>query len=439
MTLYRKNFNVSDCLGLYLLRGGKYWDLKTSDFVKADIIIDNGIIKDIGEFKLDSFKGNVINVKDKLIFPGFMDMHVHFREPGREDEETIATGSQSATVGGFTTVCPMPNTEPVIDNQEIVRFILEKGKNVITDVLPIGAVSKSLKGEEISEIADMVNAGVVAISDDGAPILNLGLMRRCMEYVSMFDIPLIAHCEEKELSEEGVMNEGFYSTKLGLSGMPRIAEEIAVMRNIMIAEYTRCKLHIAHVSTAGSLEIIKNAKDRGINITCEVSPHHLVLTDKSVESFDSNFKMNPPLRTQEDIEKLKDGLKNGIIDVIATDHAPHSIEEKEGEFDKAPFGVIGLETAFGIINKFLIEQNMLTIEKMVEKLIINPRKILKIDLPVIEKNKKANLVIVQMNKVWTVKEEDFFSLSRNSPFIGMEISGYIQAVFNKNKVWVNID
>jgi dihydroorotase len=238
MTLYRKNFNVSDCLGLYLLRGGKYWDLKTSDFVKADIIIDNGIIKDIGEFKLDSFKGNVINVKDKLIFPGFMDMHVHFREPGREDEETIATGSQSATVGGFTTVCPMPNTEPVIDNQEIVRFILEKGKNVITDVLPIGAVSKSLKGEEISEIADMVNAGVVAISDDGAPILNLGLMRRCMEYVSMFDIPLIAHCEEKELSEEGVMNEGFYSTKLGLSGMPRIAEEIAVMRNIMIAEYT---------------------------------------------------------------------------------------------------------------------------------------------------------------------------------------------------------
>jgi dihydroorotase len=439
MTLYRKNFNVSDCLGLYLLRGGKYWDLKTSDFVKADIIIDNGIIKDIGEFKLDSFKGNVINVKDKLIFPGFMDMHVHFREPGREDEETIATGSQSATVGGFTAVCPMPNTEPVIDNQEIVRFILEKGKNVITDVLPIGAVSKSLKGEEISEIADMVNAGVVAISDDGAPILNLGLMRRCMEYVSMFDIPLIAHCEEKDLSEEGVMNEGFYSTKLGLSGMPRIAEEIAVMRNIMIAEYTRCKLHIAHVSTAGSLEIIKNAKDRGINITCEVSPHHLVLTDKSIESFDSNFKMNPPLRTQEDIEKLKDGLKNGIIDVIATDHAPHSIEEKEGEFDKAPFGVIGLETAFGIINKFLIEQNMLTIEKMVEKLIINPRKILKIDLPVIEKNKKANLVIVQMNKVWTVKEEDFFSLSRNSPFIGMEITGYIQAVFNKNKVWVNID
>ncbi len=439
MTLYRKNFNVSDCLGLYLLRGGKYWDLKTSDFVKADIIIDNGIIKDIGEFKLDSFKGNVINVKDKLIFPGFMDMHVHFREPGREDEETIATGSQSATVGGFTAVCPMPNTEPVIDNQEMVRFILEKGKNVITDVLPIGAVSKSLKGEEISEIADMVNAGVVAISDDGAPILNLGLMRRCMEYVSMFDIPLIAHCEEKDLSEEGVMNEGFYSTKLGLSGMPRIAEEIAVMRNIMIAEYTRCKLHIAHVSTAGSLEIIKNAKDRGINITCEVSPHHLVLTDKSVESFDSNFKMNPPLRTQEDIEKLKDGLKNGIIDVIATDHAPHSIEEKEGEFDKAPFGVIGLETAFGIINKFLIEQNMLTIEKMVEKLIINPRKILKIDLPIIEKNKKANLVIVQMNKVWTVKEEDFFSLSRNSPFIGMEISGYIQAVFNKNKVWVNID
>ena len=439
MTLYRKNFNVSDCLGLYLLRGGKYWDLKTSDFVKADIIIDNGIIKDIGEFKLDSFKGNVINVKDKLIFPGFMDMHVHFREPGREDEETIATGSQSATAGGFTTVCPMPNTEPVIDNQEIVRFILEKGKNVITDVLPIGAVSKSLKGEEISEIADMVNAGVVAISDDGAPILNLGLMRRCMEYVSMFDIPLIAHCEEKDLSEEGVMNEGFYSTKLGLSGMPRIAEEIAVMRNIMIAEYTRCKLHIAHVSTAGSLEIIKNAKDRGINITCEVSPHHLVLTDKSIESFDSNFKMNPPLRTQEDIEKLKDGLKNGIIDVIATDHAPHSIEEKEGEFDKAPFGVIGLETAFGIINKFLIEQNMLTIEKMVEKLIINPRKILKIDLPVIEKNKKANLVIVQMNKVWTVKEEDFFSLSRNSPFIGMEITGYIQAVFNKNKVWVNID
>lgn len=435
----RKNFNVSDCSGLYLLKGGKYWDLKASDFIEADVIIENGNIKDTGEFKLESFRGNVIDVKDKLIFPGFMDMHVHFREPGREDEETIATGSQSATAGGFTAVCPMPNTDPVIDNQEMVRFILERGENVITDIFPIGAVSKSLKGEEISEIADMVNAGVVAISDDGAPTMNLGLMKRCMEYVSMFDIPLIAHCEEKDLSEEGVMNEGFYSTKLGLAGMPRIAEEIAVIRNIMIAEYTGCKLHIAHVSTAGSLEIIKNAKDRGLNVTCEVSPHHLVLTDKSIESFDSNFKMNPSLRTQEDIERLRDGLKNGIIDVIATDHAPHSIEEKEGEFDKAPFGVTGLETAFGIINKFLIEQNVLTIEKMVEKLIINPRKILKIELPVIEKNKKANLVIIQPDRVWTVDEKNFFSISRNSPFTGMELSGYICAVFNKNKVWLNME
>jgi len=434
LNIYRKKFKVSDCLEPYLLRDSKYWDIKTSKFTNADIIIENGIIKDIGKFS--SFNGKEVDTSGQVIFPGFMDMHVHFREPGREDEETISTGSTAAAAGGFSAVCPMPNTNPVIDNQEMVRFVLEKGKDLITDIFPIGAVSKNLKGEEISEIADIVNAGIVALSDDGFPTANLGMMRRVMEYATMFDIPVILHSEEKALSGEGVMNEGYYSTKLGLAGIPSISEEIAVIRNIMIAEYTGCRLHIAHVSTARSVEIIKNAKERGVKVTCEVTPHHLTLTDKCIETFDPNFKMNPPLRTEQDVEVIKNALKNDVIDVIATDHAPHSIEEKEVEFDKAPFGIIGLETAFGIINEMLINKKIITFEKLTEKLIINPRNILKLDIPEIKKNNRANLVIIKLDKKWTVENGNFFSISRNSPFVGMKLSGEIRGVFNKNKVWI---
>ncbi len=435
MGIYRKKFEFSECPKPYLIKDGKYFDLKTSDFVEADIIIDKGIIKDIGRFNGDSFKGRVLDIVGKVVFPGFMDMHVHFREPGREDKETMASGSFAAAGGGFTSVCPMPNTDPIIDNQEMVKFIIDKGKDLITDIFPVGAISKGLKGKEISEIADMFNAGIIAVSDDGVPENNLGMMQRCMEYTSMFDIPVIVHCEDKHLSNGGVMHEGYYSTKLGLPGISSISEEIAVVRNIMIAEYTGSKVHICHVSTAGSVEIIKNAKERGVKVTCEVTPHHLTLTDKCIETFDPNFKMNPPLRTEKDVETLVNGMKNGIIDTIATDHAPHTIDEKEFEFDRAPFGVTGLETAFGILNEFFINKDILSIGKFVELLIVNPRKILKLDIPEITKNKKANMVIVQLDKEWTVDADNFYSASRNSPFIGTKLTGEIQTVLNKNKVY----
>ena len=262
LNIHRKDLNVSDCIGAYLLKGGEYWDIKKSKFIKADIIIENGIIKDIGIYETEDFNGNLMDISGKVVFPGFMDMHVHFREPGREDKETVFTGSMASAAGGFTGACPMPNTNPIIDNQELVKFIIDKGKDLITDIYPIGAISKELKGEEIAEIADMVNAGIVAVSDDGIPTMNLSMMRK----------------------------EGFYSTKLGLAGMPPIAEEIAVTRNIMIAEYTGCKIHIAHVSTSGALDIIKKAKDKGVKVTCEVSPHHLTLSDKCIESLKDTTK-----------------------------------------------------------------------------------------------------------------------------------------------------
>ncbi len=436
MAFYRKEFIVSEDLEPRLIRGGKYWDLKVSDFVEADIIIDKGVIKDIGQFQADSFSGKTLDCAHKVILPGFLDMHVHFREPGREDKETIFSGSSAATAGGFTGACLMPNTHPVIDNQEMVKFVLDKGKDLITDIFPIGAITKSLKGKEISEIADMINAGIVAVSDDGFPTMNMNIMRKGMEYVNMFDIPLILHCENKNLSGNGVMNEGYYSTKLGLAGIPTISENISIIQNIMLSEYTGCKIHIAHVSTAGSIEIIKNAKDRGVKVTCEVSPHHLTLTDKLIETFDPNFKINPPLRTEKDLETVKNGLKSGIIDVIATDHAPHTVDEKEFEFDKSPFGVIGLETAFGIINEFFINKGLINLERLIELLVVNPRKILNLNIPEIKKDKKANFVIIQLDKKLTVEKDNFFSMSRNSPFIGMKLAGEIQAVFNKNKVWI---
>lgn len=434
MTLARKEFTVSDCKGVYILKGGEYWDIKSSKPVKGDIVIEDGTIKKTGNSS--SVQGEEIDVSGRMIFPGFMDMHVHFREPGREDKETIESGSQAACAGGFTGACPMPNTDPVIDNREMVNYVLKKSKDLISDVYPVGALTKRLKGTEISEIADMINAGAVAISDDGVSTMDLDVMRRGMEYISMYNVPLLAHCEEKDLSAGGVMHEGYYSTKLGLPGIPSISEDAAVMRNIMIAEYTGCRLHVCHVSTARSLELVKQAKDSGLQVTCEVTPHHLTQTDKCIESYNPNFKMNPPLRTEKDVEALRDGLKSGIIDVIATDHAPHTIEEKECEFDRAPFGVTGLETAFGVIQTFLLKEGIISIKQLVDFLIINPRKILKLEIPEIAKNKKANVVIVQADKTWSVEENSFYSRSKNSSYLGEELTGEVQGVFNNNKVWM---
>jgi len=418
-----------------LLKNGLFWNSSMRKLEKGDLVIERGLIKEIQKGSGQSFSGKVLDIKGKIVAPGFFDMHVHFREPGREDKETIATGTAAAAAGGFTGTCPMPNTNPVIDNQGMVKFILDKSRDLLVDVYPIGAITKGQEGIELADIGDMVKAGAVAISDDGFHVKNTEVMRHGLEYAKMFGIPVITHAIDTDLSANGVMHESFYSTKLGLPGNPSAAEEIAIFRDIRLSEYTGASLHIAHVSCKDSINLIRTAKNNGINVTCEVTPHHIALTDKSVETFDSNFKMNPPLRSEEDVEAVKKGLVDGTIDAIATDHAPHTIEEKENEFIDAPFGVTGLETAFGVIGKYLLNPGILTLEQLIEKIVIAPRKILNLPVPEIVQDQTANLTILDTDEEWKVDKKDFYSLSHNNSFLGETLRGRIYGVFNKEMYW----
>ena len=335
----------------YLLKGGRYIDPSTNSDAVIDILIVDGIIDSMKPSIAPPPDCEVIDLRGKIVAPGFVDMHVHLREPGFEHKETIETGTLSAAYGGFTAVCCMPNTNPAIDDESIVRFVHSQGKLVnkgIVDVYPIGAVTKGRAGKELSSIAELVQAGAVGLSDDGAPVFDAEIMRRVLEYAGMFDVPVIQHCEEPSLVRGGVMNEGFVATELGLPGIPSVAEEIMIARDILLTEYTNSRYHVAHMSTAGSLKLVREAKQKGIAITCEVTPHHFTLTDDVVRSFDTNTKMNPPLRTRDDVEAMKQGIREGIVDVIASDHAPHSLDEKEVDYLQAPFGIVGLETAIGL-------------------------------------------------------------------------------------------
>ena len=433
-----RTMEYSEITRPYLLKNGMVWKDSKKDFENIDLVIKNGKIVEIGKLDNEGFKGEVIDLSGKHVLPGFFDMHVHLREPGREDKETIETGASAAFAGGFTGVACMPNTDPVCDNKEVVKFIKDRAKNLPVEVYPVGAVSKGLKGEEMSEIGDLVEGGIVAVSDDGKPVYNSGLMRRALEYTQMYNIPIIAHEEDNSLSENGVMNEGFYSTKLGLPGIPNASEDIMIMRDIELLRYIGAgRLHIAHLSTRGGLKLIKEAKDEGLNITCEVTPHHLSLSDKEIEKYDPDYKMKPPLRSSKDIDELKKGLADGIIDVIATDHAPHTYDEKEDEFDIAPFGIIGLETAFSIILKEMYFKKLMTMEKIIEKMTINPRKILNIDIPDIGKYQPAEITIADLKKEWTPLKGDFYSKSQNSPYVGQKFSGKIVGTINKNKIWTD--
>jgi dihydroorotase len=409
-------------------------EYKASD-KETDILLLDGVINKIGKLNEDDKKSSkVFDLKGKYVAPGFLDMHVHLREPGREDEETIQSGCDSAANGGFTSVACMPNTEPAIDTAEVVTFIKKQSANHLVNVYPVAAATVGRKGEIISPMAELFEAGAVAFSDDGCAIKTSGILKRALEYSLMYKVPIIEHCEDESLSG-GSMNESVNSTLLGLPPIPAVSEEIIVMRDILMAEYTGGKIHIAHISTKKSVQMVREAKKHGVKVTAEVTPHHFTLSDDAVKTYDTNTKMNPPLRTRPDVDACLEGLKDGTIDCIASDHAPHSIEEKEMEFEYAPNGIIGLETELGLVISELIHKKILTLEQMIEKLSINPRKILSIPIPKIAPGESADFTIFDPDEVWTADINNFKSKSINTPFNKRIINGKTAGVINKKKMY----
>ena len=407
-----------------VLKGGRIVDPVTGYMGTGTIKISGGKIAKVEKRSKSGGTGkNTIDLKGLLVCPGFIDMHVHLREPGREDEETIMSGSEAAAAGGFTSIVCMPNTEPPIDNVEALEYIIDRSMMAPVKVYPIGAITVGRKGENLTGMLEMSGCGAVAFSDDGSGVQNSDLMRRALEYVRACDVPLISHCEFSDLAAGGVMNESYISTQLGLRGIPSVAEELMVARDIMLAEFTQSRIHIAHVSTAGSVELIKKAKKAKINVTAEATPHHFTLTDDLVKSFDTNLKVSPPLRTRKDVDAIRKGLKDGTIDAIATDHAPHSVEEKELEFDYAPFGLIGLETAVGLVAAELVGKKFLTWPQAAHRLSTAPAKILNIPGGTFEEGAPADITIIDPSLEWEVDPDKFKSLSRNTPFAGRKLKG----------------
>lgn len=405
------------------------------DNKNSGLLIENGIITAVGEINKEQSKDSkVFDLKGKVVAPGFFDMHVHLREPGREDEETVITGCNGAAAGGFTGIACMPNTEPAIDSSEVVNFIKKQASNHLVDVFPIGAATIERKGEILSPMLELSEAGAVGFSDDGVAIKTASMAKRALEYSKMLNLPVIEHCEDDSLAG-GAMNEGANSTLFGLPPIPSVAEDIIVMRDILLAEYTGGKIHIAHISTKRSVELVREAKKRGINVTAETTPHHFTLTDDELKTYDTNFKMNPPLRTKNDVDAIIEGLKDGTIDCIASDHAPHSIEEKEMEFELAPNGILGLETQIGLTLTELFHKNILTLERVIESMAIKPRRILNLAVPKIEVGEAANLTILDLEEIWNVDKNKFKSKSRNTPFDNKLLKGRSIGVINKAKMF----
>lgn len=406
---------------------------------QVDVRISDGKIAEIGKDLSPGDNEEQYDAEGSYLSPGWMDMHVHLREPGYEYKETIETGCRAAAFGGFTEVACMPNTNPAIHTRDVVEFIRKKAEKLPVEVHPIGCVSKERKGKSIAEMSDMKEGGAVAFSDDGDPVYNAELMRVALEYSSMLGMPIINHEEELSLSRPGYMHEGRVSARLGLDGTPGIAEEVMIARDIMLAEYTGGHIHVAHISTAKAVELVRRAKDDGINVTTEVCAHHFDLTDEEIEKrdFDTNVKMHPPLRSQKDVEAMIAGLADGTIDAICTDHAPHAIEEKEVEFMYAPNGIIGLETAWSVSVRRLLEPGVLDLQQLMQKLVDHPRKILNLEVPVIEEGSTANLTLFNTDEKWTYEEKLVQSKSGNSPYLNAEMLGRAEAIYNKGQWVVN--
>ncbi|MBI3596884.1 MAG: dihydroorotase [Nitrospirae bacterium] len=411
-----------------LIRNGRLIDPAHRRDEMTDVLIENGKISRIGKtLKSDGPKSEtqIIDGTDQWVVPGFVDVHVHLREPGFEYKETIKTGTEAAAAGGFTSVCCMPNTNPVNDNQAVTRLIREKARQEgRVHVFPIGAITKGSKGEELSEIGDLVEAGCVAITDDGKPVMNSGVMRRAMEYSLAFDLPVIDHCEDEHLMDGGVMNEGVVSMELGLRGIPAAAEEVMVARNLILAELTGARLHLAHVSTAGSVRLIREAKSRGARVTAETCPHYFILTEEAARGYNTSAKMNPPLRTVQDRDAIRQGLKDGTLDVIATDHAPHTEDEKNREFDLAPFGIVGLETALPL-TLVLVEEGVLSLDEAVARLTVNPARVMRLNKGHLGIGADADLCLIDPEATWTVDPRRLRSKSTNTPFAGWRMKGLV--------------
>ena len=405
-----------------LIKNGHVIDPANKVDAKLDILLSDGIIAKIGKPGSISADAQLVDAGGRFVVPGLIDMHVHLREPGFEYKETIATGTAAARAGGFTSVCCMPNTNPVNDNRSVTEFIISQGRDASARVFPIGAITAGSKGEELAEMGELHQAGCVAVSDDGRPVMNSSVMRRAMEYSRIFDMLIISHCEDSALSGKGVMNEGTVCTELGLRGIPRAAEDVMTARDIALAELTGCRLHIAHVSTAGSVRLVRDAKARGVKVTAETCPHYFTLTEEAVWGYNTMAKMNPPLRTADDVAAIKQGLMDGTIDVISTDHAPHGMDEKSCEFDHAPFGIVGLETALGLAFK-LVDEGVLSIADVVRKLSLNPAAALKIGKGTLSVEADADITIIDQGSEWTVDSSLFKSRSRNTPFDGWKLKG----------------
>jgi dihydroorotase len=409
----------------WLLKGGRVVDPAAKLDAVRDVLVRDGKIAKVSE-SIPADNARVLDLKGKVVAPGFIDMHVHLREPGREDEETMETGGAAAAAGGFTSIAVMPNTDPWNDSQSVTEYIVSQARSRCpVNVYPIGCVSKQGKGEELAEIGDMVKSGIVAVSDDGHPVATAHLMRMALEYTRIFGIPVIDHCEERSMSCGGVMHEGYHSTLLGLKGAPGAAEEILVERDLILAEMTGGRIHIAHLSTRGSLERVRAAKTKGITATCEVTPHHFCLTDAAVaeSAYDTNTKMNPPLRDETDRKAMLQGLADGTVDAIASDHAPHNRIEKEMEFDQAPFGILGLETSVSLALDRLLHAGLVDLTRLVSLYTTGPARILGLARGTLAAGAIADVTVLDLEKRVSVDQGAFRSKSRNAPYQGWKLRG----------------